>query len=467
MCGLVAALGRINIRPAVVALRHRGIRDRIVETARGSVGHVRLPIVGLGEEHDQPMRRGRWIIAFVGQVLDFRERSPGAECDAPLVADAWPVLGARSLQGADGFWSVAALDEGTGALHLLVDYLAQKPLYYRSDARGIAAASEPNALLALLPEVTPDEIYFADVQKWGYCPEAWRTPYSGVMRTLPGEHVVLWPSGKVRREIADPLAARAGDADDLKREIEAAVKRRVLSSDVPMAALVSGGLDSAITYELARRHANMRIYHVKNDELGEMMEVVTPRVTGVLPETVPDPWTPPTILDSRTVRLDHALRYMQEPLDLGSLCPQVALSDAIREAGGERVCLTGDGADEFFGGYGRASVYDSQASDVWRELVAWHLPRLDRVMMRNRIEVRSPFLARRVAELALGLPWKLRKDKTILRYLATVWGLPPSVAGRPKKPLRTREVEADRGARSRKLVQMFRRERQWFIGDRE
>ena len=141
---------------------------------------------------------------------------------------------------------------------------------------------------------------------------------------------------------------------------------------------------------------------------------------------------------------------MQEPIDLGSLVPQVALSQVINE----RVCLTGDGADEVFGGYPRSMWYDSQGSDIFQELPAWHLPRLDRVMMRQRIEVRSPFLARRVVQMALSLPHELRKDKCFLRDLFAD-ELPRGVAWTPKKALRTKEIEMDRKLYSLVLVEMF------------
>jgi hypothetical protein len=87
--------------------------------------------------------------------------------------------------------------------------------------------------------------------------------------------------------------------------------------------------------------------------------------------------------------------------------------------------------------------------------VCWHLPRLDRVMMRNRIEVRSPFLARRVAGAALALPRDRRIDKGVLRDLFR-GELPPGVADVPKRALRTRAVESDREFRSRTLVELFR-----------
>jgi asparagine synthetase B (glutamine-hydrolysing) len=132
------------------------------------------------------------------------------------------------------------------------------------------------------------------------------------------------------------------------------------------------------------------------------------------------------------------------------LRPQIALARAIGDK--QTVCLTGDGADEGFGGYGRAMRYDSQGSDLFHELPAWHLVRLDRVMMRHRIEVRSPFLARQVVQIALGLPYEERRNKKILRDLFRD-DLPPEIADQPKKPLR---IEEDREERSQNLVRLFR-----------
>jgi asparagine synthase (glutamine-hydrolysing) len=450
MCGIVTQSIVHRLAPhfdeAVNLIRHRGTELPVVTESPGGVfAHVRLPIVGLDPKFSQPVRRvgsaGNWTIGFVGEVLDFRERNPKLECDLEVVTRAWLQKGPKGLMNHDGFWSVVALAD-SGDLHMVCDYLGQKPMYYRQDM--IACASEPDAVAAL-HTVTPDEIYLAAVIKWGYCPEIERTPYREVKRVLPGEHVVIQANHQIRRRIVDPLEPLSCTKDELKAEIEAAVRRRVLSSDVPVACLLSGGLDSSIVYTLAKRYGNVKAYYASDERRDTSEELAVAAVAGR--DSV-------TELFWGSVDLTDALRIMQEPIDLGSLIPQVALSRIVKE----RVCLTGDGADECFGGYGRAERYDSQASDLFQELPAWHLPRLDRVMMRHCIEVRSPFLARRVVQMAMGLPRELRVDKMILRDIFRD-DLPPTIAYRKKKPLRTSAVEDDRESISKKMVEQFRRDK--------
>ncbi len=442
MCGLVAVVGADAMDRTIAGLdtmQYRGTRSCVTRiNSQAAIGHVRLPIVGLGVEYDQPVKKDPWTIAFVGEILDFREREPGAECDTKLITKTWVEKGPSGFTKFDGFWSVAAYDRQKGILYGLVDYLAQKPLYTRVEGGYSAIASEPNALVVMGP-VTLDEIYFSAVIKWGYCPETDRTPYKEIKKIQPGCCIGL--EAGVSRGITrvDPLHPTKVTPEVLREEIEKAITRRVLSSDVPVAALVSGGLDSSIVYTLASRHGEVEPYHVENQEWGACQQIT--------PEAVR--------LGIKEVAIDHALDYMQEPLDLGSLLPQTALSDAIE--GKARVCLTGDGADELFGGYSRSLRYDSQASDVWHELVAWHLPRLDRVMMRNRIEVRSPFLARRVVEAALALPQSLRYNKRILRDLFRE-DLPQGIADRPKQALKIPAIETDREAWSIKLVEQFKKQ---------
>jgi asparagine synthase (glutamine-hydrolysing) len=438
MCGLVAVYGVGAVKKvelAVESIKHRGIRTNIKSGRNFSIAHCRLPIVGVEEENDQPVSGEHWTIGFVGEILDFREEYPGMECDVSLAKELWENYGPEKFRHHDGFWHLVAANEL--GIHYLTDYLSQKPLYARDELFWFAVSSELEPLLAMGP-TSFDPVYLSAVIKWGYCPETFRTPYQGIRQVLPG----MWGSFKIssglKTQFVDYLKPKRITEEEFKEEIIKAIKRRVTSSDVPVACLVSGGLDSSIVYTIASRYGDVKAYHVDNDEL-EQCKLIAPEAT---------------LLDWREVTTDKALKYMQEPLDLGSLLPQVALSDAIANSGNERVCLTGDGADEFFGGYSRSERYDSQASDVWQELVNWHLPRLDRVMMRNCIEVRSPFLARNVAEAALGLTHLERVNKGFLRYLFRK-ELPTEVTYGEKKALKIKECEFDRENRSSELVDKF------------
>lgn len=434
MCGVVAWLisREANQADLVDRIAHRGIRTKVVEAGSGFVCHARLPIVGLGEEHDQPIVASPWTIGFVGEVLDFKETHPDLDSDVQLIPELWryrPFDLTLPFNSRDGFWGIAAINDDTGTIHVLCDYLGQKPMYYRTDRPS--AASEPAALLPMGP-VTWDEVYFSAVRKWGYCPDLKRTPWAEVSHVLPGEYVRIYSNGHCVRRIVDPVVPVPMSEATLRTKIEEAVKRRVLSSDVPVAALVSGGLDSSIVYSLAIQHGPIAAHHTASSE------IVDPSEEGRV-ERLVEPsclekhhaWQPVDVL--RT-----AIAVLQEPIDLGSLVQQHHLAKFVEH----RVCLTGDGADELFGGYSRSLRYDSQQSDVFQELPAWHLPRLDRVMMRRRIEVRSPFLAREVVAGALSLPWERRKDKVALREMFKDL-LPDEYLQAPKVPMKTVRVEQD------------------------
>jgi len=447
MCGLIAAIGDDalgHVDRGLPLLDHRGIRSQIVSGHDWAIGHRRLPIVGIDAGNDQPQQFGNLDVAFVGEILNFRDINPDMECDVELVGRTLSNYGPRGFNKFDGFWSVVWYDHEDKTLHALTDYLAQKPLYIRDDLGGLIVASELDALADLAPTVA-DQIYLASVLKFGYCPDPVRTPYRQIKKVPPGVHMTMTPSS-MSAERTDRLEVKYGATDHLKDAIIEAVRLRVESSDVPVACLVSGGLDSAIAYTIGKRYGDLVPFHVENGEWDACARICpSARLVGHM-----------------DVPLKEAMSYMQEPVDLGSLVPQTALSKIVGNDGmGYNVCLTGDGADEAFGGYSRSARYDSQMSDIWQELLMWHLPRLDRVMMRNRVEVRSPFLAREVMQYAMSLPWPCRAgDKGFLRNLFRD-DLPQGVADTPKRALRTSEVQTNREKRSRDLVKMFKMEKWW------
>ena len=119
MCGLVASLTQ-PLDQALRLIRYRGSRQKIMEP----LGFTRMPIVGFANCYDQPVYLEGWTIAFVGELLDFRELHPSMECDVELVAQTWVKEGPRGFAKHDGFWSIVAYNQYDGSLHLLCDYLA-------------------------------------------------------------------------------------------------------------------------------------------------------------------------------------------------------------------------------------------------------------------------------------------------------------------------------------------------------
>lgn len=388
MCGIVASL-ETPLERASNSIKHRGVR----QFHMGPIIHRRLPIRDISEDYDQPVRINHKTIAYVGEFFSL----PRESHELHYVAENYERHGPKFFHEVqqDGFWSVVEYNEVMNTLTGTVDYLSIKPLYYRTDIA--AMASEPYAAVKLGTATHLDQIYLSSCLKFGYCPDPRRTPYEEVKRLCPGETVYLRKGREPKVVLTDPLVPIPVPANTLKKYIAKSVEARVRDSDVPVALLKSSGLDSTIIHHILKG---------LDKDLNKDLNIIS------LPESVDHPPESP-----KPLPLEDQIGIFQEPIDLGSLEQQIYLAQTIHRSSGEHVVLTGDGADELFGGYKRSQHYDSQYSDIFQELVCWHLPRLDRVHMRYLQEIRAPFLSRNIVQAALALPRELRTNKKILREL--------------------------------------------------
>ncbi len=375
MCGIAGSL-RWNtpddtsvVRAMTDRLRSRG-PDAVGVTARGPVvlGHRRLSVIDVSDAANQPMGDGdglAWIV-FNGEIYNFQElraeladhgavfRTRG---DTEVLLEAYKVWGDDFVNHLNGMFAFAIWDERRRRLVLGRDRLGEKPLFWCELADGIAFASDMKALL-----VHPDV-------RASLCPQGLghylRLNYTlgpdtllqGIQKLAPATLMVAargeglrqslyWDLARFYREKRSFRSERVA-ADELAFLLDDAVRLRLVS-DVPLGAFLSGGVDSAAIVASMRRMLGPDRVHTFSmgfgedsfDEVPQARE--TARFLGV--DHIDRVVTPRLATD-----LPAIVAAADEPVADQSLIPCYFLAQLARER--VTVCLSGDGADELFGGY--------------------------------------------------------------------------------------------------------------------
>lgn len=423
----------------VNGISHRGTEVRQLEFGRLWLGHARLPIQTLpGSEEPgvQPIQLKDGYLLYNGEIYNYPSRYSS---DTEYLQDLFNSCKIQDVlheaQKWDGMWAIVRVTYK--GLWAFTDPLGKKQLYYNSKGE---VCSE---MLPLVHgEVRFDPYWRSEAFKWGYNTDD-RSPYGGVRRLMPNRVLTVIAGGaKVTARNwypwrVQPYMGSLGDAaGELKELVAESVKRRMLSKGHRLGVLLSGGLDSSIIASILHDSgADMDLYSVDNDE-GRYARLMAQklgcqdRVTWIPSDFSDAPYQDPEVF--------AALRYNETPIDLGSLMPQHRMCSAVKQD----IIVTGDGADELFGGYRRIHDYDSQLSDVFQELPFYHLPRLDRASMRFTKELRTPFLGHDVVRFALSLPYGYRIDKKVLKE-AFRGKVPDEIIDRAKTPLKSKGLQDD------------------------
>lgn len=367
----------------VAALHHRGpdARGRVLVGGVDRAGVLvatRLAIQDPSSLGDQPMRdpvTGSWVV-LNGEIynhLDLRrELDDPAEgwrsrSDTETVLRAFRRWGAACVDRLRGMFAIAVWDEAQRTLWLARDPLGIKPLYLATVPGGLVFASEVRALLATgAVEARLDERGLAGFMRFGAVPDP-LTLLEGVTSLPAGHTLRLTPAGlEPPRCYWRPPRPRPAARAEVSSEVARAVREHLLS-DVPVACLLSGGIDSSVVMALAAR-GGQRVtaftFGFDDRQLDESNEAAeTARHLGV---------------DHRVLRLDRdevarllpaALRDQDLPTADGINTWVIARAVA-RE--GYKVVLSGLGGDELFGGY--TSFRLLPRLHRWRGLVG-RLPR--------------------------------------------------------------------------------------------
>lgn len=368
ICGLYAASGQPP--PALVdamraRIRHRG-PDQGSTDAFGPcvLGHQRLRVIDL-ELGYQPVanERGDVVAVFNGELYNFPElreelAAKGHEVrghgDTPVIPHLYEEHGPRFVERLEGMFALALWDAPRGRLVLARDRLGKKPLVWtRLDDGTLAFASELKALLELPglrrePDLSALDAYLA----LQYVPGD-RTGLRGVHR-LPPASLLVAENGSERIErYWEPHAADEALADEVwlerVRETVGEAVRRRLVADVPLGALLSGGIDSAVVVALmaAASSEPVRTFTVgfadeRYDER-EFARAVAERYSTRHEEIVLEP--------DAAATLPRLAAAFDEPLGDEAALPLFLICEAARRE--VTVALVGDGGDESFAGYER------------------------------------------------------------------------------------------------------------------
>ena len=374
MCGIVGLVYRDRARPVLQetirrmgdAIRHRGPDDEgcFVQGAAG-LGMRRLSIIDLAGGKQPIFNEDRSkVIVFNGEIYNYRELRPrllehghhlASHSDTETILHLYEEDGPECVRRLRGMFAFAIWDATAETLLLARDRFGIKPLYVMTATWGIAFASELKALVAA--GLTNRDLDWEALDAYlqlGYIP-APATPFSDVRKLEPG-HTLLWrrSGAATSRPYWDLPHAPAAQPADVEQRVVEWLDDSVaahLVSDVPVAAFLSGGLDSsAVVASMAVLGETPHAFTAHYLGSGAAAADETPLARQLAARYGANLTIVDIHPDLRDI-FEPLVRALDEPHADDSAIPTWLLSKAVGAK--YKVALTGIGGDELFAGYRR------------------------------------------------------------------------------------------------------------------
>ncbi len=362
MCAIFGIVGSYEpkqARSALALLAHRGPDFCGIKEQPGLFfAHQRLSILDSHHRSHQPLTHKNVFVSFNGEIYNYKELRDSLEYNFKTNGDTEVILalylkyGETFVHHLRGMFAIAIWDEGK--LLLYRDRLGKKPLFWYRDAQRFVFASEIKAIRPFLPRVVMNEDAMLSYLTY-LAPTSPLTFYEGIFK-LPPATYLKYEKGTVETkpyfDLLDAPSSVITNEKEALRLLEEKLKESIelrLQSDVPAAALLSGGIDSAtINYFAKQKGHSLQTYslgfaeHKKYDELEAAQQ--SAQLLGVKNKAVIA--TKERFIDT----MELVFETMDEPLNDPAAIPLYILFEEIKKDG-YRVVLSGEGSDELFLGY--------------------------------------------------------------------------------------------------------------------
>ncbi len=371
MCGILGSINKIFDESVLDLIRWRGPDDAGIEKFGFgddvvTLGHRRLSIVDLSSSGHQPMSTpdNKFSIIFNGEIynhLELRKKLPDVQfrghSDTETILHYIARYGINSVCEFNGIFSFALLDVEKGTLVLCRDPFGVKPLYYWQKANQLVFSSEIRPVQKLVGD-TIDLVNLSELLSLRYSPSP-DTLFQNIQKLRPGHFLTIQLGNNrlqfkeepfIRKHLIEDTYSLADAVEQYGDLLKKAVERQLMS-DVEIGIFLSGGIDSALVAKYAQEKIScpMKAFTVgfkEQDESDEIEDAVdSARVIGLKPMT-----TRIGFEDFLDV-IQSCVKIVEEPLATTSIIPMYSLSKFASRS--VKVVLSGQGADESLGGYGR------------------------------------------------------------------------------------------------------------------
>ena len=454
MCGIFAIVGNVEHIDSATLEKysnlgaHRGPEYSTLTSPHPFIklGFHRLAINGLDSKSHQPIIKNNVQVIFNGEIYNYRELfqelgiTPNTNSDCEVLIHLYEKYGINGMiQTLDGVFAFVLIDLSKNVCYVARDTYGVRPMFIMKDKTFVAIASEMKQLTGLstskdveIKQFTPGTYgeFTLDGKQQSMIRFASFPFMSRMENPYPSEYLIYKYIGQISVRLQD------------------AVKKRVTTSDRPIACLLSGGLDSSLITALVAQHfpdrSKLETYSIGLEGSEDL------KYAEMVANYLGTKHTSVVVSEEQFLEAIPEVIYAIESYDTTTVRASVGnflIAKYIKEHSEAKVIFNGDGSDEMSGGYlyfheaPSSREFDLECKRLLSNIHYFDVLRSDRCISYHGLEARTPFLDRSLVEHYLTIPKELRNhnlskasEKYILRHcFNSVELLPHDVMWRTKE----------------------------------